>query len=498
MTNIDPMKKSSIYATFGKYYGEKLYKFLYDCCEGAGNFCHTVKNCLGITSNGNPNLVLNQTGEWVENTSTIQTTYTELINLQNNEELISNSYYEFDFRTVHYIQFSGALGSEEIHAGSIERMKVKAFSKSQLSHKLESLDYPTDIIYWKPTFADREWDAVEGQSTGVITSREDPIKKLKRDFDWRNVIFRRWETVPASGIYDSYLNTGYAYQDYPAFNGDINFDIQIGSPLEAYSYTGISPYWLDNTVLGGAVALGKIFLAYGNTFLEEFLNNQIIYASENVIYGDCIDNYFSTFSQNSCQNMKDNRIGIISGNQVSNIYRNIASKLSDNSFVGNINRNIAGGIVSNNSQYPATIEGNSVLEIEENTDFQIISSNSGELILGNTNLNITKNSIGAIVNNTNNAATLKSINNCCGERFEQVETQYDIENTFVNRIYQCTIEGDIKNHNFISPVDAKTITPTADMSSTTPTTSVFDKGDNEHHEQIVTSGLISFSGAITS
>jgi hypothetical protein len=65
--NVDPMKKSSIYSIFGKYYGEKLYRLLYDCCNGQpGSFCYEVLKCIGVSSQGDVDLVLNQQGEWVE------------------------------------------------------------------------------------------------------------------------------------------------------------------------------------------------------------------------------------------------------------------------------------------------------------------------------------------------------------------------------------------------------------------------------------------------
>jgi len=69
-SNVDPMKKSSIYATFGRYYGEKLYKLLFDCCSGLpGSFCYEVLKCLNISPQGNADLVLNQQGEWIQNSS---------------------------------------------------------------------------------------------------------------------------------------------------------------------------------------------------------------------------------------------------------------------------------------------------------------------------------------------------------------------------------------------------------------------------------------------
>lgn len=64
-SNVQPMKRSSIYATFGNYYGEKLYKLLYDCCQGVGSFCYEVLKCLGISDQGDSSKFLNQQGEWI-------------------------------------------------------------------------------------------------------------------------------------------------------------------------------------------------------------------------------------------------------------------------------------------------------------------------------------------------------------------------------------------------------------------------------------------------
>ena len=139
------------------------------------------------------------------------------------------------------------------------------FRSNKVDTKIESTIYPTDIITWKPFFQDREWDAVLGQSTGVITSREDTLFKIKRDFDFRNIIFRRWETINESGIYDSVLNTGFAYHDYPPFttSGDGSYNCYIGSPLIANSIFGI-PYWLDNTIGKQSTSFMNIEYAYGN------------------------------------------------------------------------------------------------------------------------------------------------------------------------------------------------------------------------------------------
>ena len=279
--NVDPMKKSSIYATFGRYYGEKLYKLLYDCCSGRpGSFCYEVKKC-----------------------SRIEVTYNELVSLINTNSLIpGNTYVITDFQTVTYIQYSGSgIGNEEIYKGDIEPMLVHAVAPNKVDTKIESTIYPTDIITWKPFFQDREWDAVLGQSTGVITSREDTILKLKRDFDFRNIIFRRWETVNGSGIFDSFFNTGFAYQDYPPFttSGDGSSNCYIGSLLQFSAGFGI-PYWLDNTVGKQSTYSMNIKFAYGNNVEGYFdTNGEILYCFLNKVSGNFIYNNVDIYLNNN-------------------------------------------------------------------------------------------------------------------------------------------------------------------------------------------------------
>lgn len=90
MSTVDPMKKSSIYSIFGKHYGNNLYRLLDDCCDGVGSFCHTVKECLGISSTGDESLVLNQRGEWVSNNGNIQTLLGELPVYQSEANALAN------------------------------------------------------------------------------------------------------------------------------------------------------------------------------------------------------------------------------------------------------------------------------------------------------------------------------------------------------------------------------------------------------------------------
>jgi len=56
------MTRAALEKLFGYKAGRKLYNLLYSSCA---NFCCMVKDCLGISPSGNPNLLLNQQGDWV-------------------------------------------------------------------------------------------------------------------------------------------------------------------------------------------------------------------------------------------------------------------------------------------------------------------------------------------------------------------------------------------------------------------------------------------------
>lgn len=67
--------------------------------------------------------------------------------------------------------------------------------------------------------------------------------------------------------------------------------------------------------------------------------------------------------------------------------------------------------------------------------------------------------------------------------------------TAVSSIFlqNCTISGNVANHNFLSGISNKTITPTSDMSSSSHATmSQYDFGDGKHYICKLTSGSLSY------
>jgi hypothetical protein len=189
-------------------------------------------------------------------------TYSALSALAGSSNLVPGAFYEItDFRTSHYIQFSGpvtgsgGIGGEEVNLGPIEPLVVQAVSYSELSVNASSSTYPNDKILYLLSVPDGDYDYAAASGRGCIIYRENTPRKVARDYDWRSVVFRRWETSPSSGDYYSCTPVvGSAYQDVSPFTyPDTYFNTYIKSPLDnpvefIISSSGFN-YWLDNTVL---------------------------------------------------------------------------------------------------------------------------------------------------------------------------------------------------------------------------------------------------------
>jgi len=367
-------QKNIFNGLFGRHYGEKLYNLLNDCCSGLpGSFCYEVLKCLGISPQGDNSKFLNQQGSWeyVSGSEPIEITYTELLNLISTNTLIAGRQYLItDFQTAHYIQFSDSIGDEEIHTGAIEPMLVQAVSSSELATEIWSTVYPTDKITWKPIFNDRDYDAVLGQSTGVITSRYDTLLKLYRDYDWRNVIFRRWETVSGSSDYNNYTDTGFAFQDFPPFNLALGalgaFDVSVGSGLEGGQTALGLPYQLDNVVFQLDCAVSKVSIGAVSTFQEifavnnidilvdqlcllEFTNNNIKFVQSNQFEGDVQYNTLVELAENVISGSFFGNIGVsFVENQINGFFQeNNFSFFENNIVTGDIYQNLFMAAIEN-------------------------------------------------------------------------------------------------------------------------------------------------------
>lgn len=540
--NVDPMKKSSIYATFGRYYGEKLYKLLYDCCSGRpGSFCYEVLSCLGISSQGDSSKFLNQQGNWeyVSGSEPIEVIYTELINLISTNSLIPGKQYLItDFKTVHYIQFSGGgIGSEDIHTGTTEPMVVQAVSNSELAAEIWSTVYPEDEITWKPIFVDREWDAVLGESTGIITSRYDTINKLYRDYDFRNIVFRRWETTSGSGVYDSVTPTAFAYQDFPPFSNTGAFNVLVGSALNVSVVFGF-PYFLDNvvflsgsfnvnvevgvnitclsfcanstinllgnTLFSNSVSGNLIGQCFINTFGGKLDDNMCTFLNYNVIGGDFAENNINMFNDNDITGTVSNNIGTDYFNNSttvpnSNMSFNNVSFIGGNEEFDDISYNTG---ISINNNINCKIENNNVLTIYSNEGLGLgimsLKYNTANNISSNTTssagtFTFERNNINDI--NTNNFSGLTSFDHNIGNDFNtnifgSLATKFS-DNKF-GKINSNTIQSDIQNNMFMSNIITTTFSGTSGMQSNNPSVTLFDLATG-NVEQVLSGGVITYN-----
>jgi len=467
-------------------------------------------------------------------------TYSDLFALASANNLIEGHLYLItDFQMVTYIQYTGGgIGSEEIYQGSIEPMIVQASSNYDFNPQIISLSYSSDIITWLYKFTDRDWDAVLGQSTGIITSRYDTINKLYRDYDWRNIIFRRWETSSGSGVYDSIFDTGFAFQDYDPFNlGFTIFDTRIGSPLGIANGIGLQ-YYLDNFIIGCNSVGNDVKIGYGCTIVgSNFGGNRIgLMLVQNCLTGDMENNNVTIVAENSFVSMLDNICNNISQNTSNEISYNQVNVMNGNSVLGDIAGNICLSVSNNVSTLGGSrIVKNNVSEINANSEFEEISSNSGgeigtteyctiignnvtsitgniginggyfyitentgNTISGNTSIligyfNLSQNNVGYIQNNSFHEITSCSNNNgnaLNSSNFESAGSSVFEKNTF-GYLENNIINGTIQNNTFIANIVGDNITPTAGMSSVNPSVTIWDATAG-NVEQKLSAGVVSY------
>lgn len=471
-------------------------------------------------------------------------TFAELTSLVNANYLIAGNFYLItDFKMVTYIQYSGGgVGSEDVYIGSTEPMIVQAVSPVLLSSKISSILFPTDEITWRFNFSDREWDAVAGQSSGIITSRYDTINKLYRDYDWRNIIFYRWETINGSGIYDSITNTGFGFDFYRPFSQNLgydNFDIKIGSPLSLNTALGVQ-YWLDNFVILNNANSNNVTIGYGVTTTQNFGLNKIGYFAGQYCKGVIESNTIQVLVLNDCFEISGNICDYVVQNILANgnINNNNVAGIQSNIIDGNINSNVGLNYENNiSARVGSTINNNIVKNINANQEFTQITDNKGVVISNNEYCQIDQNNVSRIVNNTTSGATSlmsiygntsfniqgnttilvgvfgisgNNVNIIRNNLFHEiVNFSNNVGNNFTNNSFESAgsvnftqnsfsvlennfFNGQIIYNNFLASIISDNITPTAGLSSTNPSVTIWD-ATNGNVEQKLSAGVLSYS-----
>lgn len=374
------------------------------------------------------------------------TTYSALAALALSSNLVPGAYYEItDYQTSHYIQYSGpvtgsgGIGGEEVNLGPVEPLIVQALSYSELSINASSSAYPNDKILYLISVPDGDYDYASSTGKGCIIYREDTVKKITRDYDWRNVVFRRWETSPGSGDFFSVLPViGSAYQDVSPFSDpDTCYDVYIKSPLDnplgIILITG-SPYWLDNTVFEADVVTDTSSnFAFGNHITGYNGDKTTVIANQ---FNIMVNNLISTeqFVGNQILSLNSNTLIQSYTLTYSDIFGFSFNKVSDfnsNTYTGFVYSNTVISVLGNTGIDQI---GCTCLSINANT-CDIISVNTGEIISDNIANEISGNNVVIIGNN-------------------------DCKDIKLNVGVQCiynTTSGDI-NYNNVLVIDSNTCT----------------------------------------
>ncbi len=272
--------------------------------------------------------------------------YADLLVLSQNEEMIIGYYRITDFATSQLIP-----NTISVKTGIAEPLIVFATSKKTLDKKAISALWPQDYIEY-----DLEditiFNPSDGSSKGSISFRKDTIINVSTYFDWRNFVWRRWETVLNNGTYISLTDPGggRAHIDFYTFSNNIAVDTNVfivagnGNAISTTNtHIGDTS---SNTIFGnnqsdvyfGSNMLDNTFSNYMNFINAGAYTNNII-AGKNFKYNN-IGSYFQTTSIGSnfqLNNIKNNFGSNIIGNyfQYNNIENDVAGLTILNNFVHN-------------------------------------------------------------------------------------------------------------------------------------------------------------------
>jgi hypothetical protein len=369
---------------------------------------------------------------------TIDTDFASIETLIASNGLVPMTWYRFEHTTVHYVQDITNIGSEDIHYGTPEYIYILANSTNTFYKNAISESHPEDTLHWEYFTVDGYNDAVLGESTGTITYRCDAKLNRSKQHDFRNTVFRLWESVEDSGIFDSNINTGFAYQDFPSFPLGYEENVHIGGVNDYLRDALMIPYYNDNTLIFDAN-------------LEGFYAFKTIGSWLNLI-------------PSGAQLSEINALLLTNANGISNSF--IATSL-DNQLGGGILNTHINNLISNSG------------------DFSISNSDVGEFS-GNTTdesgIQIDKLKLVEFRNNEVN----ENILGLSGQSVSDSVFNGEFNTVTCQTIGECEFVNAFNTHTFLTSVSAKTITATTNMGSfeiTASRTAAYGSVVNEHFEE---------------
>jgi uncharacterized protein YerC len=151
----------------------------------------------------------------------------------------------------------------ETFAGSgVETLVLTATSVDTFDVRVQSVDFPKDLLNY-------DIAGTDGVGTkGLIGYRKDTVNNLSTYYDFRTILFTRWETAPGSGIFTVLTDNGGASQQFLTFGAGC-YNISIGKHFE------------NNNIIFGDNNHSMTFGNYNNSMTFGNGNNLMIFGNGN-------------------------------------------------------------------------------------------------------------------------------------------------------------------------------------------------------------------------
>lgn len=265
--------------------------------------------------------------------ATLEVTYTELLALQTNSELIKGQVYLLtDYMTTYTQPVTGISKS----SGVTEQLYITATDVNKLHNQCKSKLHPEDIVYYEIS-GDIGY-GTEGFTKGKIYRRIDTIRNNDIGTDWRYVKYDRSgvdkllfedyidcfnNVIKTYFLFDSVVGNGF-------YSNTIGRDFKLNTIGNSFNSNTIGDNFFANTIVNNfsGNTIGNNFFL--NTIGDDFNSNITVdyFLSNTIGYNFKLNNFGNNFSGNT-----------IGNNFLSN---NFGNKFSSNTLGNSFNANIFG------------------------------------------------------------------------------------------------------------------------------------------------------------
>lgn len=165
---------------------------------------------------------------------------------------------------------------------SVEHLVFTANSDSTFDNYVSSIEYPTDILNFDWTFTATE--VMGAPAKGRISFREDVESANSAFYDFRKVLYLRYESSPGSGVFNSIKDNGGASQEFLTFNAP-----SVGTKIGIFGALGVQitgiPFYLNNVVFeNSAINASVDGVVFNVTFVDITAGVKVGYGSSDILF----------------------------------------------------------------------------------------------------------------------------------------------------------------------------------------------------------------------